>query len=221
MMPVFPLFRWIPLLFSLGTAAAADLENGEEINQVCATCHGEFAQGGKQGEYPRLAGLPADYIERQLLLFRSRQRPNLPMVEHTDEMELPNTDIKDIAAFLAHIELPTRLPPIDDARFDPYERLLLSKRTFNVARAPGDPAAGESIYNKECRSCHGDDGWGRPDKGVPFIAGQYTRYLWRQVDLFLSKKRIHDPDDPDDELLEAFSRQEIEDVFAFLSTVDD
>ena len=35
-----------------------DLELGEEINEVCASCHGEFGQGGKGGEYPRLAGLP-------------------------------------------------------------------------------------------------------------------------------------------------------------------
>ena len=30
--------------------------NGEEINEVCAGCHGEFGQGEKDGEYPRLAG---------------------------------------------------------------------------------------------------------------------------------------------------------------------
>ena len=48
----------------------ADLEIGEEINETCAGCHGEYAEGGKGGEYPRLAGLPASYIEKQLHLFQ-------------------------------------------------------------------------------------------------------------------------------------------------------
>ncbi len=132
-----------------------------------------------------MAGLSAEYIERQLILFRTRQRPNMPMVEHTDERELPDSDIADIATYIARIELPKKLPPINEENFDPYQRLLLAERTFNVARAPGDPAQGEKIYNKECRSCHGDEGWGRPDKSAPFIAGQYTEYLWHQVELLL------------------------------------
>ena len=92
------------LLVGLRAATAADLDIGKEINEVCATCHGEYGQGGKQGVYPRIAGLPAAYTERQLLNFRTRRRPNLPMVEHTDEMELPNDDIKAIAAYLAAID---------------------------------------------------------------------------------------------------------------------
>lgn len=168
-----------------------------------------------------MAGLPAEYIERQLILFRTRKRPNMPMVEHTDEMELPNSDIDDIAAYIARMELPKKLPPIDKENFDPYQRLLLAERTFNVARAPGDPGQGEKIYNKECRSCHGDEGWGRPDKGAPFIAGQYTEYLWHQVDLLLEGKRIHDPEEPDEELLADFSEEELRDIFAYLSIVDD
>jgi cytochrome c553 len=198
-----------------------DPDNGEEINEVCATCHGEFGQGGKQGVYPRIAGLPAAYVEKQLLDFRNRIRPNIPMVEHTDEQELPDPDVKDISIYIEAIKLPTKLPPIDMDNFEPYERLLLAKRTFNVARAPGDTEAGRKIYNKECKSCHGAGGWGRPDKNVPFIAGQYTKYLWHQVELFLNKKRIHDPDEPDEELLADFSKEELRDIFAYLSIVDD
>ena len=168
-----------------------------------------------------MAGLPAEYIERQLILFRTRKRPNMPMVEHTDEMELPNSDIDDIAAYIARMELPKKLPPIDKENFDPYQRLLLAERTFNVARAPGDPGQGEKIYNKECRSCHGDEGWGRPDKGAPFIAGQYTEYLWHQVELLIERKRVHDPEEPDEELLADFSEEELRDIFAYLSIVDD
>ncbi|RKZ97040.1 MAG: hypothetical protein DRQ43_03535, partial [Gammaproteobacteria bacterium] len=50
------------LLIPLSHAAEIDLALGEEINELCAGCHGEYGEGGKQGEYPRLAGLPASYI---------------------------------------------------------------------------------------------------------------------------------------------------------------
>ncbi len=212
---------WLPSARALTQDfSQADPDNGEEINEVCAGCHGEFGKGGKQGEYPRLAGQPPGFLARQLHLFRDRKRPNLAMVEYVDERQMPDEDIRDISAYLADIQIPTRMPKME-GEFDALEALLLAKQVLNIPRAPGDVEAGERIYNKECRSCHGKQGWGRQDKEVPMIAGQYTNYLWRQVDKYLKRIRIHDPDDPDDELLQDFSRQQIADIFAYLSTVDD
>src|SRR4029450_1479152 len=37
---------------------------------ACATCHGTRGEGGAEGAYPRLAGLPAAYTETQLKAFR-------------------------------------------------------------------------------------------------------------------------------------------------------
>jgi len=53
------------------------------------------------------------------------------------------------------------------------------------------------------------------------LAGQYTEYLWRQVEKLRKRIRIHDPEEPDEELLNDFSDQEIRDIFAYLSSVDD
>lgn len=203
--------------------SAVDLENGEEINEVCAGCHGEFGQGGKEGEYPRLAGLPAEFIVSQLLLFRERKRPNLAMIEYIDERQMPDQDIADVSAYLAAIEISSRLPPIDenDPGFDALERLRQAKQIVQIPRAEGDLEAGRKLYQKECTSCHGRDGGGDHEKGVPMLAGQYTDYLWRQVPKYLKGIRIHDPDTPDDELLREFSREQLTDIFAYLSILDD
>ena len=201
----------------------ADRDLGEEINETCAGCHGEHGQGGKEGEYPRLAGLPATFIAEQLLLFRDRARTNLAMVEYVDHRQMPDDDIAHIAVYLAGIALPSRLPPADESApgFDSYQRLLDAKRVVQIPLAEGDLDRGEALYRRECSSCHGSDGMGKADQGVPMIAGQYTSYLWRQVDKYLSGKRIHDKDDPDDELLAAFSREEVRDILAYVSTLDD
>lgn len=200
-----------------------DLQNGEEINEVCAGCHGKIGQGGKEGEYPRLAGLPASFIAKQLVLFRDRSRKNLAMVEYVDHRQMPDPDILDISAYLASIELPGKLPPADESApdFNAYQRLLATKQVVQIPRAEGDVQAGKKLYRRECGSCHGRDGWGDEDDGVPMLAGQYTQYLWRQVDKYVAKLRIHDESEPEDELLGEFTREELRDIFAYLSTVDD
>ena len=63
------LFFVFVLLFGLSQQLLArepDLENGEEINEVCAGCHGVYGEGGKQGEYPRIAGQPYQFLVNQL-----------------------------------------------------------------------------------------------------------------------------------------------------------
>ncbi|MCG6861414.1 MAG: cytochrome c4 [Chromatiaceae bacterium] len=203
--------------------AEVDLENGEEINEVCAGCHGEFGQGGKEGEYPRLAGLPASFIAKQLELFRERTRKNLAMVEYVDHRQMPDADIADIAAYISAIELPSKLAPVDESApgFNAYERLLATKRVVQIPRVEGDVESGRKLYRRECGSCHGSDGWGDEDDGVPMLAGQYTNYLWRQVEKYREKRRIHDESSPEDELLSEFSNSEIRDILAYLSTQDD
>ncbi|MCB1801478.1 MAG: c-type cytochrome [Gammaproteobacteria bacterium] len=199
------------------------MDNGEEINEVCAGCHGEYGEGGKQGEYPRIAGQPKQFLVDQLILFRERKRPNLAMVEYVDDRQMPDRDIHDVSAYLAAIELPTRLPPIDesDPRFDALARLEQAKRVLQIPRADGDIDAGEKLYKRECGSCHGRDGRGEQGGDVPLLAGQYTNYLWRQVDKYLDGVRIHDPSAPQDRLLAEFSRQQLQDIFAYVSTLDD
>ncbi len=212
------------LLLALPLSAFAyeyDPENGEEINYVCAGCHGEFGQGGKEGAYPRVAGQPIAFTALQLYQFRSHKRLNLAMVEYMDERQMPDNDIQDIAHYLTAIKLKTRLPPIDDVEFNAYERLRDATKLMQIPRAEGDTKKGRKIYRKECASCHGKEGWGSHKKGVPMLTGQYTNYLWRQVKKYREKVRIHDEEDPQNELLDDFTDTEIQNIFAYLSIMDD
>jgi cytochrome c553 len=204
-------------------ASEPDLVTGKDINGVCAGCHGEFGQGGKNGVYPRIAGLPRAYLYKQVKLFQKNSRPNLPMLEHVHERQLSDQEILDISAFLERIDLPIRLPLVDESApgFNAYQRLLDSKKVVQIPVYEGDSANGARIYNKECRSCHGKDGWGDREKAVPQLAGQYSEYLLHQVAKYIKKIRIHDEDAPDEELLGEFSAEEIRDILAYLATVDD
>lgn len=218
-----PLTLVLCLLSGHSAALDYDPDMGAEINEVCAGCHGEFGQGGKEGEYPRIAGMPAAFIGKQLELFRDRKRPNLAMVEFVDHRQMPAEDIYNISHYLEAIKLNTRLPAVDEtaADFDAYARLLESKKLMQIPLATGDKENGHKLYKKECSSCHGHDGYGVQRKAVPLLAGQYTNYLWRQVEKLRQHIRIHDEDEPDEELMNDFTDAELTDIFAWLSTADD
>ena len=203
-----------------GEAPAIDLELGEEINETCAGCHGEYGQGSIDGEYPRLAGLTAEYIARQLRLFKQRKRINIPMLPYTNDRELPEEELVSIAAYLASIELPTKLPPINAAEFDALKRLQASKKVVNIAAYPGDVEAGRKFYKKECASCHGGGGYGDDNKDAPQLAGQYSRYLLKQVESIRTGERFHE--DPDDaEIFREYTDAEVAAMLAYLATLDD
>jgi len=217
-------------LFLAGNAVAGSLEdhdydeyNGDEINQVCAGCHEEFGMGGSQGKYPRLAGMPVTYLVKEMIGFRSRTRPNMPMVEHVDDRQMPDEDIYDISIFLSQIKLSNRLSIVDENApdFDAYARLQEAKSTLQIGRAEGDIDAGKKLYNKECKSCHGRLGEGDVPDSTPMLAGQYTNYLKRQIVLYKQGKRLHDIDDPEEEFLKSFTDEQIRDIFAYVSLLDD
>jgi cytochrome c553 len=71
---------------------------------ACAGCHGDAAQGN--GQFPRLAGQHADYVIKQLVVFKvSEQRPAGAMMKVVAH-DLRPQDMRDVAAFLQ--SLPAR-----------------------------------------------------------------------------------------------------------------
>jgi len=199
----------------LPLAGAQNLEHGKEINGTCAGCHGEFGQGGKKGEYPRIAGQRAAHIADQLKSFRARTRVNLPMFPHTQEREMSDQDVEDIAAYLASIELPTQWPefkPDDDA----LTRLTAMEKVMIIPRAPGDLDNGGKIYNKECFICHGKDGMGRGK--FPRLVGQYTNYLMKQMTSFIKGERAHDEVEMRG-ILNELKASDLQDVLAYLTLI--
>ncbi len=197
------------------------MEYGEEINEICAGCHGIYGQGSIEGEYPRLAGLDAEYIAKQLSDFKERKRINIPMIPFANDRELPGDDVRIISEYLANIQLPTKLQPIDEENFDALERLQASKRVVNIRDHPGDIELGRKEYEDECAICHAKDGYGNKKKRAPQLAGQYSEYLWRQIRNYRSGKRLHDDDADDAEVFSEISDAVFNGMLAYLATLDD
>lgn len=207
------------LLFLLAMPTAAEnLENGREIHITCAGCHGKYAQGGKDGEYPRLAGQRASYIEDQLRAFRTRKRLNIPMLPYTEARVLPDSDITDIAAYLSGLRLHVRTPVFATAADARHRRAELDK-VLRIEPIDGDLTQGKGIYQKDCGGCHGRMGRGRSD--FPMLVGQYPRYLKKQIDAFRRGDRPHDEPEPSKGTLMPLSETDIRNVLAYLTSIQD
>ncbi len=199
-----------------------DMDYADEINETCAGCHGALGKGSPDGEYPRLAGQSAKYIASQLRAFKARQRINIPMFPYTTERELPEEDVVQIAAYLSRIDLPTKLAGLAPTKgFNALDRLLEADKVINIPRYPGDVAAGERLYVRECRSCHGGEGRRESERGMPLLAGQHSLYLKRQIQHYREGKRLHDADPDDAALFRRIPDREVENLLAYLSVLDD
>lgn len=205
------------LITFLTPAFAQDMDKGKEINGTCAACHSEHGQGGKKGEYPRLAGQRAAYIADQLKNFRARTRVNIPMYPYTQERELSDEDIKDISAYLSSIELPTKMPTFTGDE-DALTRLQMVDKVMIIPRAEGDLDNGKTIFQKNCATCHGKNGMGRGK--FPMLVGQYTNYLKRQIGLYLKGDRPHEEEGTVG-ILNEFKEKDLQDILAYLTSIQE
>lgn len=208
----------VVLLLAVSEVPAQDLANGREIHAICAGCHGKHAQGGKGGEYPRLAGQRAAYIEEQLYAFRSRKRLNIPMLPYTSERELPDSDVTDIAAYLASLRLHVRPPSFIDAA-DAVRRREELDKVLVVDTVDGDVTQGRGIYDAECANCHAKNGRGR--SSFPMLVGQYPRYLMRQLAAYRRGDRAHDESDPGKGVLMPLNDTDLRNILAYLTSIQD
>ncbi|MET0087786.1 MAG: c-type cytochrome [Sedimenticola sp.] len=191
----------LALISPLGVQAA-DLANGEQINRTCALCHGIYGQGASGRLAPRLAGMPEEYLFKATKDYVIGKRKNPLMVSTTGLDKMSDQDIKDVSAYLASLDIGS------DRRFEIVHRL------------PGSVDNGQDLYNDECKTCHAKDGYGKPKKEAPPLAGQHTEYVFQSIKMFQAKFRVHD-NDPEDDSFDEYKDSEILDISAYLATLDD
>lgn len=178
---------------------ATDLLRGRAINKSCALCHGAFGQGTEGTLSPRIAGLNAQYLVKLLKQYKDGTRKNEAMVVTAGLDTMSEEDIANISEFLSSID-------------------LKNDRRFDIAAGKGNPGAGEKIY-KDCKTCHGRDGYGKPEKDQPPLAGQQTDYLIDTIGRFKSRERVHD-DTPGDTMFDTYSVDDIKDLTTYISSLD-
>jgi len=156
-------------------ASAGDVAAGAALfENECAGCHGPAGIGGKDGEYPRLAGMPAGYLAQQLKDFRDRKRQNKPMLPIFKVGRLSTDRISDLAAHLSTLPVP------EPAQVGVPQTV------------EGDLAWGEELYLRDCALCHGKAGEGKAGTDNPPLRVQWPGYLKRQIADYRQERRGHE-----------------------------
>ena len=138
------------------TAHAADVAAGKAKAELCTGCHGE---GGisQTDNIPSLAGQPDQFIQWQLVFFRSGARKSEQMQPIADQID--NEDIRNLGTYFASLTPPKPAKPDDNPD--------LSQKGAQAA------------VGRRCASCHTDSFAGT--KAVARIAGQREEYLLKAL----------------------------------------
>ena len=93
-------------------AGAGEPEAGKHLFQTCAACHGQQAEGIAALGAPRLTGLQAWYIERQLVHYRTGIRPSTQGDAYALQMAAAAQTLSDaqairnVVAYITTLALP-------------------------------------------------------------------------------------------------------------------
>jgi cytochrome c553 len=160
------------------TADASQAATGEAVYKYCKNCHGQRGAGGEAGKNPRIAGLPAGYVDKQLHDFKAQRRVNKPMIPIFKHHRFDADVIETVSEYIA------AMPPPELSLW-PYQPSTDSVEHFGSKQALA--AAGATRFEADCARCHGSDGTGTGD-GPP-LTDQYPAYLNKQIRDFASGQR--------------------------------
>lgn len=165
-----PMILVLALLASVSMPLAAHAEGAP--NPLCAGCHNEDGNS-TVADFPKIAGLDAVYITKQINDFKKDKRVSEIMGPMANQ--IPDAEIPALAAYFSK-----------------------QKRAPEALTDPKLAAIGQQIYDDgivnsavpACAGCHGEKGEGT--ENFPRLAGQHSAYLVTQMSNFKNSVRKND-----------------------------
>jgi cytochrome c553 len=199
-------WRTPPEVAGYRRAGAQLAAQGREGVPACAGCHGQNGEGNWQTGFPRLAGLPAAYITKQLEDY-GREDPLTgahfdPVAR--DYSKTPRIDVP-LSVLTPGVRRDAIMAPIAKALTEEERKQLghyYATLSFKATPVAGDPETlerGEDLVLRGkpeygvpgCFSCHGLNGVG-VGAVFPAIAGQPPQYTIEQINRWQSGARDND-----------------------------
>jgi cytochrome c oxidase subunit 2 len=187
--------------------AAPDVAAGQGAFAVCAACHGANGEGNPILNAPNLTGLPAWYLERQLLNFKHGLRGAGGDDTYGAQMAPMAATLPDAAAVRNVAAYIDALPDVDPA-----------------STVDGDAARGQKLFST-CSSCHGHNAQGIWSINAPGLRGTDDWYLVRQLENYRQGLRGAHPSDLYGKQMNLVSgmlrnEQAVRDVVAYINTLE-
>ncbi len=164
-------------LLELGRLVAMGGAQNGGADMACITCHGVEGEGDGSGAFPRLDGQPGWYLYKQLMDYAQGSRPNQIMADIAKR--LTEAEMEAVAAYYGAMEV---------------EALDVTGEVDGGLLQWGGQLAAVGSTEKgipACVNCHGASGTGLAPS-VPYLAGQYARYMEHQLMLWRDGERDND-----------------------------
>lgn len=181
-----------------------DVARGKAAAAICASCHQADGSGMSNpgaDSWPRLAGMNASYMVKQLQDFKNGSRSNPSMMPFATMLN--DQQMVDVAAYFS--QLPVKPAPKVTAT---KEQLALGEKLNK--RGDWDR------YIPPCISCHGPNSQGM-GADFPALAGQHASYIEQQLNAWRDGKRKNDPSNLMLAVAERLTDEDIKAVAAWLS----
>lgn len=186
------------------TDAAAIARQGNGRGAApCIACHGVDGAGQAQAGYPRLAGLDAAYLEKQLGDFANGTRGSAVMLPTASALSADERQA--LATYYSQLPLPPALAN--------------PATPVPAAESLGARLATRGDWDRDvpgCVQCHGPAGVG-VGTHFPPLAGQPASYLAAQLRAWQQGTRHNDPLQLMQHLSAALTAQDIEAVSAWFA----
>ncbi|OGT10146.1 MAG: cytochrome c, class IC:cytochrome c, class I [Gallionellales bacterium RIFCSPLOWO2_12_FULL_59_22] len=158
---------------ALASSVNGDPNRGGELAaRVCSPCHGMDGNSPVE-EFPKLAGIDAYYLLKQLKDFKKKQRES-PIMEPF-AAALSDKEMADVAVYFG--EQKPAPGVVADASLLEAGKLIWQEGNSRS----GVPA---------CSGCHGENGEG--DEYFPRLAGQHSKYVIAQLTQYREGRRTND-----------------------------
>lgn len=167
---------------------------------ACSSCHGDLGEGSEST--PRLAGLPAAYIAKQLgdYVAGTRQDESMQLVASA----LSKNEMVLLGEYFASLRVPSTSAPALSGDLARGEELALR----------GDWTLGVPA----CFTCHGSSGFGVAPE-FPALAAQHAPYTATQLAAWVGGERRNDPLGLMRQISQALSTQDRRAVSDYLASL--
>lgn len=156
-------------------APIGNQKSGQNKAMLCVGCHGPIGNSPNSA-WPNLAGQHSNYLQKQIMDFKSNLRQDPMMSAQVAGIVTPQ-DVADLSVYFASQKMaPGKTKP---------EAVIVGGQIFRG----GNSATGVAA----CTGCHGPAGMGMPLANFPRIAGQNVDYMIKALKDFRAGTRINGP----------------------------
>lgn len=190
---------------------AGDPEQGKLIvtagdggGAPCIACHGLDGAGNDLAGFPRLAGMDAGYLVKQMRDYRSGARQSAVMSPNVDNLN--DGQMADVAAYYSALDTPPVSPPAVSSEALALGEILATRGDWDHDIVP-------------CETCHGPGNVG-VGSDFPKLAGQHPSYIEQQIKAWKTGTRHNDPNQLMLAIAGRLTETQIEAVAAWLARQD-